>query len=255
MMSSAEKEHHIIEKLDAIGLNVWGIASGESWQEILPGCQSVIVFASGGTALWDAFVQDILQHPTHLTECDHPLDAFVARTIQTVDPSPPPNRRWVRCAADAETFVDFQQLSADANMGFESRMGLLIHPQYGLWIGLRAAYFTTTRLQVPSNLNKSHPCEPCDAPCIRACPGEAFPNDEWDVHRCAAFHVESDACHGICHARCACPIGTNHRHKPLQHHCHNARNSGRKKLAAHLNIVNDTINGIGPHWEAWSKKR
>ena len=80
-----------IDQLAECGLNAWGIAPGESWSEVLPGCRSVVVFASGGSQLWNALLDDIQRNPRGLSDEDHPLDAFVARSILKVDPKPDPN--------------------------------------------------------------------------------------------------------------------------------------------------------------------
>ncbi len=105
-------------KLRVAGLNVSGIADGTGLDHILPGCRSVVVFASGGTALWEAMCADLSAHPDHLTGEDHPLDAFVARAIQAADPRPPDDRRWIRCAAQPEAFVDFRPLAHGTGCGW-----------------------------------------------------------------------------------------------------------------------------------------
>ena len=242
----------ILAALDVIGLNVCGVADGRPFDSVLPGCRSVLVFASGGTALWEAFCRDLRAHPQHLTDEDHPLDAFIARQIRAADPDPPESRRWIRCAAEPEAFIDFRPLAHDAGMGWTSRMGLLLHPTFGLWMGLRAACFTTEVLPVTGPVAADNPCDACPGHCASACPGEAFVAGRLKIQRCAAFHVTADTCHGRCHARLACPVGEQHRHGPLQHHYHNERSDGRRMLAEALHIVGDDRHGIGPHWADWA---
>jgi hypothetical protein len=75
-----------------------------------------------------------------------------------------------------------------------------------------------------------------------------------NIHRCASFHLESDACHGRCHARLSCPVGSEHHHGTLQHHYHNARGTGRRLLAASVGITDDARTGDGPHWAAWAEE-
>ena len=76
-------------EFNQIGLNVIGISSGELWQDILPGCRSVIVFASGGRLLWDAFIEDCKLSHQNFTEEPHPLEAFIQRALTRIDPNPP----------------------------------------------------------------------------------------------------------------------------------------------------------------------
>ena len=245
--------NHIKKELNGIGLNVVGVADGRPYESLLPGCRSVVVFASGGRDLWNAFYADLKAHPEHLVAEDHPFDAFVARGVAAVDPKPDSTRRWVFCAARSDVFVDFRLLAHRAGLGWTSVMGLLLHPRYGLWIGLRAACFTSDVLPRGDALSGEGPCASCSKPCMASCPGEAFPDGALDIHRCARFHLESESCHGRCHARLACPVGHEYRHSALQHHYHNARATGRIELARRLGIEDDRREGEGPYWEEWSE--
>lgn len=239
------------------GLNLCGVADGAPWQEVLPGCRSVLVFASGGTALWSAMLTDLKAHPRHLADEANPLDAFVQRGLQAVDPHPPASRRWVRCAADADIMVDFRSLAVAAGLGWPSRLGLLIHPSHGLWLGLRAACFTTDSIPPTGPRAGSGPCEGCPAPCVSACPAGAVsdgplgPAGAWDVQRCAHFHQSSSQCERTCHSRVACPEGAPHRYSDAQRAYHYHRASGRTWLRAQVGLQQDEHEGTGPHWGAW----
>jgi len=239
-------------RLAVVGLNASGVADGQAHQDILPGCKSVVVFASGGRGLWDAFTEDLRQHPANLTEHAHPLDDFVARAIEAADPDPPASRRWIRCAAEPEQFVDFRPLAEGAGLGWRSHTGLLLHPAYGLWLGMRAACFTTDPLPISTPLRGAGPCGDCPGHCASACPGGAFEGGRMRIRACASFNVRSDRCHGSCDARRACPAGAAHRHGDLQHHYHYARDTGRPALAAALGI-SDHRDGKGPQWADWTE--
>lgn len=239
--------------LSAIGLNASGVCDGRPYDHLLPGCRSVVVFGSGGTALWDAFLADLRARPEHLTAHAHPLDDFVTRAIQAADPDPPASRRWVRCAAEPEAFVDFRPLGLAAGLGWHSRTGMLLHPTYGLWLGMRAACFTTEALPLSAPLDGEGPCGGCPGHCARACPGGAFPEGSLQIRACAAFNVASDVCHGRCDARRACPAGSTHRHGDLQHHYHYARDTGRPALAAALGVAAGRA-GQGPRWADWAEE-
>ncbi|MEC7988286.1 MAG: hypothetical protein VX278_24175 [Myxococcota bacterium] len=241
----------IFEPLSSIGLNVIGVADGSPYQAFLANCHRAIVFANGGTALWESFIEDIKSQPKHLRDHQHPFDDFVHRMIQAADPTPNKNRRWIRCAAEPELFLDFRPLAHAAGLGFQSQMGLLIHPVYGLWIGLRAVLLTTEDLPL-TPMEAASPCHNCDEkPCATACPAGAVKKGGWDVKICAQHHRKSRDCHGRCHSRLACPIGLEHRHGALQHLYHNARGDGRRALAASLQIC-DTLDGIDPPWYDWT---
>ena len=143
--------------LAAQGLNAWGVADPARWDAhvppekradaVLPGARAIVVFGSGGPALWHALLADVAATPAHLADEAHPLDAFVRRAVQAADAHlGATRRRWVYAAADASPLVDFRTLGWLAGLGGRSRLGLLLHPEYGPWLGLRAACFVDAAL-------------------------------------------------------------------------------------------------------------
>ena len=188
----------VVAELGSIGLNAVGVASGEPWQAVLPDCRAVLVFASGGPLLWRSLEAAIAADSNTLTGTPDPLDDFIAARIRAADPEPPPSRSWVRCAAKPERFVDFRPLAQDAGLGWTSRLGLLIHPSFGPWIGLRAACFTTEALEVTGALPGAGPCEGCPAPCVTACPVDAVALP-FRIRACAAHRAEG-GCPSRCHS-------------------------------------------------------
>ena len=248
----------IIQGLGDAGLQIWGVADGREHQDVLPGCQSVVVIGNGGRALWDGLESAIREDSTRLTGEDHPLDAHVWRLVQAQDPAPDASRRWIRAAADETTMVAFRSLAVRAGLGHPSRLGLLLHPEYGPWVGLRLACFTTESLPLSGPLSGPSPCDPCPAPCVSACPAGAIgPGkagglaDSWDVQICANFHRSSNLCASTCHSRVACPEGAAHAYGERQLTYHNNRPAGRPALAAAVGVVGDVREGVGPHWGDW----
>jgi hypothetical protein len=241
--------------LASIGLNVVTSVDGSDYGGVLPGCRSVLVFASGGPFLWEAFLEDLRRNPAYLRESEHPLDDFVKRRIAAADPENPGSRRWIRCAAQPEAFVDFRPLGVRGTIGWRSRLGLVLHPTYGPWIALRAACFTTEALQLDERLPDPGPCAECSAPCITACPGGALASGQMDIQRCSRFHLESSVCAEKCDARRACPQGEAFRYSALEQQYHYSRRSGRRQLAHTLGIADDSLAGRDPNWAAWAHTR
>ena len=246
----------IREALAADGLNVAGVADGRPWQQVLPGCRSVIVFGSGGRRLFSAFEAWLTENPGRLTRHTHPLDDFVAHRIAAADPDFHPgltDRKWAMCSA-AGPPLDFRRLAVDAGLGWLSRTGLLLHPEHGLWLGLRAALFTTRQLPTTSLPPGPGPCVRCDAPCISACPGDAMtrvPTPEqpsaWDWRTCATFRV-GRPCHARCDVRNACPEGTESRYTDRAQAYHNdPAGAGREALAAAFEVASGS--GADPGWK------
>lgn len=219
---------------------------------MLPGCRSVVVFGNGGPAMWRAFLD---QHRgARLSQ--HPLDDWVQAAIERADPSPDSARIWVRAAATEDRFVDFRPLAVAAGLGWSSRLGLVLHPRFGPWMGLRAACFTTEALTPTGPLPSASPCAACPAPCATACPGAAISQDAaveraFDIGACARQHQVADTCATRCGARAACPEGSAHAYSPLQQHYHSSRSTGRPLVEAALGSPAGALTGLDPGWSDW----
>ncbi len=106
----------------------------------------------------------------------------------------------------------------------ESPLGILIHPDYGLWHAYRGALAFAEPLGFPSAPARPRPCDNCaERPCLKACPVAAFGPDGYDVPACVG-HVgapEGADCLELgCRARRACPVGTAWRYRPDQARFH-----------------------------------
>ncbi len=253
-----ELRERISHALAPSGLNVVGVADPARWdacvpatrqcEALLPGTRGILVVGSGGPGLWDALVEECRLRPEALQAQAHPLDAFVRRAVEAVPVSG--RHRWFFASADAELHLDFRMLAHLAGLGGKSRMGLLLHREHGLWLGLRAACFLDQPL-APDSPETSDPCAGCPGYCAQACPGGAFPAGEWQVEPCAEFHGVSTHCASSCDARGACPRGAGSRYSADELHYHYNRGTGRARLAAAAGVTHDTRVGEGPHWGTW----
>ena len=99
-----------------------------------------------------------------------------------------------------------------------SPLGLLIHPDHGLWHAYRAALLFADLIALPPRDERPSPCTNCAGkPCLTACPAGAFTATSYDVAACAT-HITSDAgadCMSLgCRARRACPVGATSNYEP-----------------------------------------
>lgn len=248
--------------LESKGINIFGGFSSEcgEFDTILQNCRSVVVMANGGGVLFEQFLKDLKENTHHLTSSDHPFDAFIKRTIETIPFSKPKDKsRWVMCSQTSPVKINFMDLAERSGIGLQSHLGILIHPHYGLWIGLRAALFSTTSLDeigvVKEREKIRKPCDDCSKPCISNCHYQAVTDLGWDMETCAKAHLLEDKrsidtnskCFASCDARRACPVGMDYQHSDLQHNYHYNRPRGRKMLAELLD-VEDHRKGDGPYW-------
>lgn len=200
--------------LAEVGVQVCGVAAGAPWQHVLPGCRSVLVFGSGGSALWE----HLRALPAGETDREHPVDQLVKTTLTRLTVAD--SRRWVRCADDETTPLDFRTLALNAGLGHRSRLGLLLHPEFGPWWALRAACFTTEPLPLSPPLRSAPPCAGCAAPCADACPVRAPRESGFELQDCLAWQARSESCSGGCLARIHCPEGRSHAYDAAQHRYH-----------------------------------
>jgi hypothetical protein len=101
-----------------------------------------------------------------------------------------------------------------------SPLGMLIHPDWGLWHSWRGALAFLETLELPPPDRRPRPCDTCiDKPCLSTCPVNAFTSTGYDVAACVE-HIESllgtDCMEEGCRARRACPVGAGHRYSPEQ---------------------------------------
>ncbi|CDZ35470.1 Hypothetical protein NGAL_HAMBI1145_28640 [Neorhizobium galegae bv. officinalis] len=173
--------------------------------------RSVVLLGNVGGSIWPSFTEWRKGH-----DGAEPLDTWSKSLIRPLAeqlgaaayfPSDPPWQPFQRWAIKAEGLKS-------------SPLGILIHPQFGLWHGYRGA------LGFPFAIENSpdeaeHPCESCaDKPCLSACPVNAVSLSGFDIPRCRAY-LASDAGKATCMvsgcaARNSCPVGVQHRYPPEQ---------------------------------------
>jgi len=164
-------------------------------------CRTVLVIGNVGGHMWPTF-----------------------RAAET--PGPNPLDRWTRSVLEPiaaelgatyvhpsdEPFQPFQQWAQRSDDVWRSPIGLLVHPDHGLWHAYRGALlFSHEVAGLPKPGGRSNPCLTCvDQPCLSTCPVDAFTPGGYDSASCAD-HVRSasepDCLTDGCAARRACPVG------------------------------------------------
>lgn len=188
------------------------VAAGDG----LADAAAVVLVGNAGSGLWSVFAAERRDEP-------NPLDAWVRRRL-----SPVADRLGARLAMpnDGPPYHPFQRWAMRAEAVHPSPLGLLIHPEFGLWHAYRAALMFTGPIDLPDRSETASPCADCAArPCLSACPVGAFDATGYDVAGCRT-HVagpHGTACHsGGCLARHACPIGRDYAYGPDQQAFHMA---------------------------------
>ncbi len=192
------------------GDGVPGLADGRP-------ARTLVMVGNAGPALWRAFAAS----PEFGTAPD-PLNRWSARVIGDLAAAwdaralypfgGPPHLPFVAWAKRAEPVA-------------ESPLGILIHPDYGLWHAYRGALAFAEALALPPRAERPRPCDACaERPCLGACPVGAFSAAGtdvagYDVSACAD-HLKApagaDCMAEACRARRACPIGRAYLYAPEQ---------------------------------------
>lgn len=118
---------------------------------------------------------------------------------------------------DDRSPINFTQLAEMAGFGTVSPViGLLLHPDYGPWVSLRAALLLVGEpfgpLSDRSLGDAFAPCNDCSKPCVHACPAGVHDGLGGTDLRACASHRHVGNCDGGCDVRRACPVGAQHRY-------------------------------------------
>ena len=143
---------------------------------------------------------------------------------EAVDGQPDPLDRWSRrvignLAADLDAvalfpfggppYQPFQRWAARGEGAVPSPVAMQVTHARGLWASYRGALGFREPIALAGR-DDANPCPACPAPCLTACPVDAFAGGAYDVPRCLA-HITSPAgaaCReGGCLVRHACPAG------------------------------------------------
>jgi len=183
--------------------------------ELAPGARGALVVGNAGRTLWERF-----QESAEAGLTDDPLDRYVRRALEAAASHWEP-RAAVAFYADRRegVYLPIVALARRAGFGTPGRIGVLIHPEYGPWLAIRAV------LLVPESLSEEpvapfDPCSGCPAPCAQACVGLAVGARGLDARRCYDTRLADHGCAGACAARSACVVGRAHAYAPAQlaHH-------------------------------------
>jgi len=163
---------------------------------------------------WDAFAGS----PEARDGKPHPLDRWSYRVVSALASA---------LAAKAyfpytgPPFMPFLTWAQKAEPVYPSAIGMMIHPDYGLWHAWRGALAFKAKLDLPPKDTRPSPCDSCaEKPCLSACPVDAFDGTgAYDIAACAS-HIkkpEGADCMTLgCRARRACPVAADNRYPPEQ---------------------------------------
>jgi hypothetical protein len=212
-------------RLRARGFNLVGVADAARFDagappglrltDAAPWVRSAVLVASGGRGLWEALP------PRNLAGAgSHPIDDH---TRATLDPEaaylaaaiPGARVRLLFPFDEPAPRVSFLRLAEEAGLGTtDTVLGLLLHPEFGPWVSLRACLITDLELPAAGRLRGFRPCDGCARPCLEVCPARVLNAYGWDHAACFEYRRRGPNCLEGCRPRIACPVGAMHRYGP-----------------------------------------
>jgi len=169
--------------------------------------RTIVLAGQVGDSHWATFARERRDEPD-------PLDRWAARALAAVAR---PFGARVLLPGNTDPRHPFLRWAQRAEPVHPSPLGMLIHPDHGLWHAYRGALAFADAIALPPPDPRPSPCAACvDRPCLRACPVGAFDGARYDVAGCADhLRRAGDACFAVaCLARAACPVGRRHRYPP-----------------------------------------
>ena len=171
--------------------------------------RSVLLVGQAGAAPWPRFSRWREQQPADL---ENPLDTWSRAVIGEVA-----RQFGARAVSPSDRpYLPFQQWAMRAEGLKPSPLGILMHPEYGLWHAYRGALLFEVEIPIQAPRISSHLCDACvGKPCLKSCPVGAYSESGFDYGGCLAHVRGADgaACRGTgCLDRNACPHGAQYRY-------------------------------------------
>ena len=180
--------------------------------------RTVVLLGNIGGSIWQPFSK-WWQNNEHVSD---PLDTWSVEIIRPVADAMG-GTAWF---PSEKPWQPFQQWAMRAEGLRASPLGVLIHPEYGLWHGYRGAIGLEDHIDFPASAARPHPCDRCpDKPCLTTCPANAVAPGHFDVPACRTYLAgdgERTCMQVGCIARNACPVGGEYRYPAEQLRFHMA---------------------------------
>jgi hypothetical protein len=179
---------------------------------------TVLLIGNAGDALWRAFTATAPD-----LAAANPLDDWLRPRIVNAAAAVGAHPVF---AGDGPPYLPIQAWAARAGPVHRSPIGIMIHPDFGLWHVYRAALLFAEAVTLPAPDRRASPCARCaDRPCLQVCPADAFAPERFDSAACLGHieGVDGAPCRERgCLARRACPVGRDHAYPAAAQRFHGA---------------------------------
>ena len=179
---------------------------------------SLILFGNAGSSIWSEFSDSTEYNdglPDPLNRWSKRIGTTMAQQLSGLPLFPfggPPYQPFLQWARKSEGLKP-------------SRIGMLIHPEYGLWHAYRFAIaLSDPCCGFDREFSDRDICAQCrEQPCLENCPVNAFTVSGYDVEACVGYlaqHRQSACMESGCGARKSCPEGAPFSYRKEQARFH-----------------------------------
>ncbi|MEC8289038.1 MAG: hypothetical protein VX007_05410 [Pseudomonadota bacterium] len=177
--------------------------------------RTLLLVGNAGPEMWRQFEKE------RNLDVKDPLDSWL---LQKLEKASRATGAHLLLPNSGPPFIPLQDWAMRAEPVFRSPIGIMIHPEFGLWHVYRAVLLFAEHIDLPAWSAVENPCDACEAkPCRKVCPADAFTPSRFDAFSCV-LHVESAAgrnCRELgCLARRACPVGRRYLYDSDQQKFH-----------------------------------
>jgi ferredoxin len=212
--------------LAGTGMVALGVFHPRADDPLPANARAAVLVGNAGPAMWEAFAAG-RPDGQEGQEGPEPLDAWTRRKLEKA-----------AAALEARAFfpfggpphLPFQAWGLRTGGAFQSPIGLLIHPRYGLWFAYRGVFAGEWDI-AGVETDTASPCRACAGKaCLETCPVGALAPSAYDVAACISrLDTPGGAdCRDLgCRARRACPVGKDWLYAPAQAAFHMAAFTGK----------------------------
>jgi hypothetical protein len=166
-----------------------------------------------GSSYWQQFSQSA----EFSDAAAHPLDRWSRRIATSIAQALSLRPLY---PFEGPPYFPFQQWAQRAEALEQSPIGVMMHPEFGLWHSYRFALLGSDLQRPAPHATAVSPCLACELkPCLHTCPVDAFDLDGYAVDTCADYLRSNSRaeCHQRgCLARHACPVAPEFRYADVQ---------------------------------------
>jgi hypothetical protein len=193
-----------VSRLTEAEIETWGLDAKQA---------DIALVGNIGSSYWRQFSQSV----EFSDGAAHPLDRWSRRIATSIAQALSLRPLY---PFEGPPYFPFQQWAKRAEALEQSPIGVMMHPEFGLWHSYRFALLGSDLQRETAHAPAVSPCLACELkPCLHTCPVNAFDLGGYAVDICADYlrNTARAECHQRgCLARHACPVAPEFRYVDAQ---------------------------------------